>query len=133
MWAKAADDYSVALEFVPDQYKTKEMCNRIISDDPFSLRYVSDQYKTQQMCDKAVDDFLPTLNFVPNWFVASKMIKKLFTALHPDENILYFDEDFGNVVFNYNEMGNLNLDLNCINLDNNNFGEDDSGTIMSNF
>ena len=44
------------------------------------------------MCDKAVDDFLPTLNFVPDWFVTSKMIKKLFTALHADENILYFDE-----------------------------------------
>ena len=34
------------------------MCDKIISDDPFSIRYVSDQYKTQQMCDKAVDDSL---------------------------------------------------------------------------
>ena len=33
------------------------------------------------------------------------MIKKFFTFLYGDENILYFDEDFGNVVFTCNEMG----------------------------
>ena len=58
------------------------------------------------------------------------MIKKLFTAVYANENILYFDDDFGNVVFNYNEMGILTIDLNCINLDDNNFDEDDSGTII---
>ena len=58
------------------------------------------------------------------------MIKKLFTALCADENILYFAENFGNVVFNYNEMGILNIDVSCINLDNKNFDEGDSGTII---
>ena len=28
------------------------MCDKIISDNPFSLRYVPDQYKTQKICDK---------------------------------------------------------------------------------
>ena len=32
------------------------------------------------------------------------------------ENILYFNEDSDNAVFNYNEMGNANIDLNHINL-----------------
>ena len=40
------------------------------------------------MCDKAVDSCLAALKFVPDWFVGSKMIKKLFTALYVDENIL---------------------------------------------
>ena len=57
------------------------MCNTIIFEDPFSIRYVPDQYKTQQMCHKAVDDCLAALKFVPNWFVTNKMIKKLFTVL----------------------------------------------------
>ena len=56
------------------------------------------------MCDKAVDDFLPSLNFIRDWFVTNKMIKKLFTALYADVNILYFDEDSGNVLFNVDEM-----------------------------
>ena len=51
------------------------------------------------------------------------MIKKLFTILYADENILYFGEDFGNVVFNCNEMGIINIHLNCI----------DPDTIMSDF
>ena len=54
---------------IPNQYKTQEMCNSIICEDPFSIRYVLDQYKTQQMRDKAVDNCLAALKFVPDWFV----------------------------------------------------------------
>ena len=42
------------------------------------------------------------------------MIKKLYTALHEDQNILYFNEDSNNVVFSCNGMGFLNIDLNNI-------------------
>ena len=57
------------------------------------------------------------------------MIKKPFTALYADENILYFNEDSDNVVFKCNEMGILNIELNNIILDNN-FDEDDPNTIV---
>ena len=56
------------------------------------------------------------------------MIKKIYTTLCADENILSFNEDSGNVVFSCNEMGILNIDLNNVNLDNN-FDEDDTDTI----
>ena len=46
------------------------------------------------MCDEAIDDSL-----IPDWFVTSKMIKRLFTALYTDKNIVCFNEDSGNVVF----------------------------------
>ena len=46
-----------------------------------------------------------------NWFARSEMIKKLFTGLYADENILYFNEDSGDAEFNYNEMGIVNIDL----------------------
>ena len=105
------------------------MCDRIISDD-LSLRYVPNQYKTQQMWKKAADDCLATLKFVLDWFVTSKMIKILFTALYADENVLYFNEDSGNVVFICNGMGILNIDLNNINLCNINYNEDDPDTII---
>ena len=57
------------------------------------------------------------------------MIKKLFTALYADENILYFNEVSGNDAFNCNKTGFLNIDPNNINLDNN-FDEDDPDTII---
>ena len=50
--------------YIPDWYKTHEMCDRIISEDPFSIRYVSKQYITQQMCDEAVDDCLAKIIFL---------------------------------------------------------------------
>ena len=105
------------------------MCDRVVPEDILLIVYCPDKYKTQRMCDEAVDDSLAALKLIPDWFVTSKMIKELFTALYADENILYFNEDSGNVLFSYNEMGILNIDLNNINLDDN-FDEDDHDTII---
>ena len=71
---------------IPDQYKTQEMCNTVIPEDPSLIIYCPDKYETQRMCDEAVDDCLPALKLVPDWFVTSKRIKNLFTALYADEN-----------------------------------------------
>ena len=114
---------------IPNRYKTHEMCNSIISEDPFSVRFVPDQYNTQQMCDKTADDCPAALKFVPNWFITSKMIKKLFTDLCTDGNILYFNEDSGNIKFSYNEIGIVTIDLHNINLDDTNYEEDDPDTV----
>ena len=78
------------------------------------------------MCDEAVDECLAELKF----FVTSKMIKKPFTALFADEKILYFNEDSSNVTFCCNQMGILSVNLNNINLDDTNYQEDDSDTIV---
>ena len=63
------------------------------------------------MCGEPVVDCLTALKVFPDWFVTSKMIKKLFTILCIDDNILYFNEDSGNVVFSCNEMDIHNIDL----------------------
>ena len=57
------------------------------------------------MFDKAVDYSLGAFKLVRDWFVTSKIIKKLFTALYTDLNILYYNDDSTNVVFSFNEMG----------------------------
>ena len=58
------------------------------------------------------------------------MIKKLLTALYTDnKDILYLNEDFGNVVFNCNGMSILNISLDNINLGNS-FDEDDPDTLI---
>ena len=106
------------------------MSDKIFSDDPFWIKYVPDQYKTQQISDQAVDDCLAALKFVPDWFFTSKIIRKRFTALYADENILYFNEDSRNVVFNCNGMSILNTNLNNINLEDTNYDQDDPDTII---
>ena len=50
--------------------------------------------------------------------------------MYADEKILYFTDDSGNVIFTCNGMGILNIDLNNINLDDANYDEDDSDTII---
>ena len=57
------------------------------------------------------------------------MIKKHFTDLYADENILYFNEGSGNAIFNCSGMGIPNTDFNNANLDNN-FDENDPDTII---
>ena len=69
---------SFVFHSVPDQCKTQEMCDKIVSKDHFKLKYCHDRYKTQEMCNKAVDDFLPALKFLPEWFVTNKMISCCF-------------------------------------------------------
>ena len=114
---------------IPDKYKTQEICNLAVSlYFPFIV-YCPYKYITEEMCDEAVDNSLVALKLIPDWFVASKMIKKLFTALYAEENILYVNKDSGDAVFNCNETCILNIDLNNISLDNN-FDEDDPDKII---
>ena len=47
------------------------------------------------------------------------MIKKPFTISFGDENLLHFNEDSGDTVFNYNEMGITNIDVDNIKCDDN--------------
>ena len=49
--------------------------------------------------------------------------------MYADENIIYFNEDSGDAIFDYNEMGIVNINLNNINLDDN-FDEEDPNTII---
>ena len=106
------------------------MCDRIISEDPFMLVYCPDKYRTQIMCDEPVGDCLAALKSILDWFFTSKIIKKRPTSLCADDNILYFNEDSSDVIFSSNEIGILSIDLNNINLENSNFDEDDSATII---
>ena len=104
---------------IPDQYKTKEKGKLVVSlYFPFIV-YCPYKYITQEICDETCDDSLAAQDLIPDWSVTSKMIKKLFTALYADENILFFNEDSGNAVFNSNELGIVNIDLNKISLDDN--------------
>ena len=50
--------------------------------------------------------------------------------MYADKNILYFNKDSDNVLFNCNGVGILNIDLNNIDLDYTNYKEDNPDTII---
>ena len=49
--------------------------------------------------------------------------------MHPNDGLLFFDEDSGDVEFCCNEMGILSVNINNIRLDNN-YDEDDPDAII---
>ena len=55
MWERAVKRNIYALEYCRDQYKTQEMRERAAEIDPYVLRFVPDQYKTQEKYARAVE------------------------------------------------------------------------------
>ena len=41
--------------------KIKKLCNKGVDNYPLALEYVPECYKTQEMCDKAVDPYPSTI------------------------------------------------------------------------
>ena len=50
--------------------------------------------------------------------------------MYADDNVIYFNENSGDIIFSGNETGILSIDLNNINLDNSICDEDDPGIII---
>ena len=74
---------------LPDQYKTQEMSDGVVSEDRFMVVYCPDKYKTQRMCDEAVDDCLAALEYIPNCSVISKILENFYNAFHDNDDILF--------------------------------------------
>ena len=49
---------------IPNCYKTQEMCDRIVSENPFMIVYCPDRYQTQRVCDEAVHGCQAVLKLV---------------------------------------------------------------------
>ena len=81
------------------------------------------------MRDEAVDDLLAALKLILDWFVTNKMIKKFYTDLYADDDLLFFDNDSGDVTSCCNEIDILSVNLNNINLGDN-FDKNDSDVII---
>ena len=73
---------------IPDQCKTQDIYELVLTLYPFLIVYCAGKYITQKMCDEAVDDSLAALKRTPDWFVTREITGKLYTALYADENIL---------------------------------------------
>ena len=46
-------DVFFVFDSIPDQYKTQEICDIVVSLHPFLIGYCPDKCKTQRMCDEA--------------------------------------------------------------------------------
>ena len=65
------------IRYVPDQYKTKEMCNRAIIENGGTLKSVPNRYETHEMCNKAVNNYIHALEIVPDLYRLPKCVLEL--------------------------------------------------------
>ena len=54
MCNKAVHRCFFVFDSIPDQYKTHEICDIVVSVYPFSTVYCPDKYITQKMCEKGI-------------------------------------------------------------------------------
>ena len=90
---KAVNTWPLVFDSVLDRYITQELCDKVVSEDPFMQKYCPGRYKTREVCDKAVDSYLLALKFVPDWYVTSKTIKELDSAVFSNEYIAFGNLD----------------------------------------
>ena len=69
MCDKAVEKASVSVEYVPYEYKTKQMWERVFEDNPNLLDCVPDQYKAQEMCERVLLEEPVTLEYVLDCYV----------------------------------------------------------------
>ena len=72
---QAVADSDCGLRYIPEQYKTKEMCDRVFNRDPWSLSDIPDQFKTTEMCLTAVKRSGFLLKHVPDELKTTEMCK----------------------------------------------------------
>ena len=64
MCNKTMEENLYNLEHATDKYKTKELYNRAVEEDPYTKK-ISDMHKTQETCNNAVRQDPYSLEFVP--------------------------------------------------------------------
>ena len=70
MFDEAVNRCFFVFDSILNQYKSQEMCDRVVSKDSVLIVYCPAKYI---MCNAAVDDSLAALKLVPDWSVISKM------------------------------------------------------------
>ena len=61
-------EYPWSLQFVPDHFKTQEMCKKVVEEYPQMLFHIPNHFKTQEMCKKAVEVSTCSLEYAPDCF-----------------------------------------------------------------
>ena len=68
---KAVQDYGIMLEFVPEELKTKELCELALKSRGRALEFVPEDLKTQEMCEYAVEK---DGYYLESWWLGKNMI-----------------------------------------------------------
>jgi len=72
-YPEAVKEFGWLLEFIPEEFRTKELCCDAIKDCGLMLRYVPVKFRTKELCIEAVAQAGYSLGFVPEKFKTQKL------------------------------------------------------------
>ena len=78
---------SFVIRYVPDQYKTQQVCDKALPKNGGKLESVPDCYQNQEICDEAVDNYPHTLKVVPDCYKIQEICDKLSILIFPQYNL----------------------------------------------
>lgn len=67
-----------SLQYIPDEFKTYELCKCAVENQGLALEYVPKWFVTQEICDIAVKENSIALAYVPGKFITGEMVKIAF-------------------------------------------------------
>lgn len=93
MCLKEARSHKNALKYVPDGFKTYDLCKCAVKFNGMALEFVPQMYITDELCRIAVSNCYTALAFVPSKYMTEEMIINAFDNFSVDEtgNCEYLD------------------------------------------
>ena len=86
------------LKYIPDHFKTQDMCYEAVEEDLSNLRYVSDHFKMQEMCVKTVCMEPLLLMYILDHLKTTGLCDK---TVRDDPSPLQYILQRGRVIFSY--------------------------------
>ena len=81
------DNWFKALQYVPEELKTKEICLAALQQDDWAFGYVPEEFKTQEICLAAVQKSGNAIEYVPEKLKTQEIC---LTAVQQDEDALEY-------------------------------------------
>lgn len=75
MWNKVLKNNLMMLKFIPNHFRTGELCGRGAKKFFYAFSYVPDQYETQQICESVILKNLENINFSLTTLRLEKCVK----------------------------------------------------------
>lgn len=90
----AVKQYPLALEYVPNIFKTEEICTLAVKENGLALRFVNDQYLTEAICILALQQNIGAFKYVSSQLIPNLLTEKLLKyAVSQEGNNLKYVKD----------------------------------------
>ena len=102
------------LQYVPDYFRTKELCEVAVKDWAYALESVPEKYKTEELCELAVNTYGcgQSLEFVPEDLRTKELCEMAVTNDFTGNALKYVPEEFR--TFELCDVSVKNEDYGCL-------------------